>query len=84
MAAGSAEPLLSPTSSHAVRCWHAGDPQPGPEVHAVLDNTLTFWEHCGGDYPWWCGYGVTWDYLLHRGPLLEAAIGNDAAVVGGV
>lgn len=47
------------------------DDEPGADVLGVVDDTHWLWEHRGGELPWWCGYGVTWEDLHPRGPFLE-------------
>jgi len=54
-----------------LRTWYDKDDEPGADVLAVVDDTCMFWVHRGGEYPWWCGYGVTWEYLRQRGPLRQ-------------
>lgn len=60
-----------PEPTTGLRTWSEQDDEPGADVLAVVDDQCMFWEHRDGKYPWWCGYGVTWEYLRQRGPLRE-------------
>ncbi len=61
----------TPDTTIGLRIWSDRDDEPGADALAVVDNEHMFWEHRDGKYPWWCGYGVTWEFLRSRGPLRE-------------
>ncbi len=61
----------TPNPTTGLRTWNDRDDEPGADVPGVVSDQCMFWEHRDGEYPWWCGYGVTWEYLRQRGPLRE-------------
>ncbi len=69
----------TPDTTTGLRTWSDRDDEPGADALGVVDNEHMFWEHRDGDHPWWCGYGVTWEFLRSRGPLRE--VGSYAPLV---
>ncbi len=62
----------TPNPTTGLRTWNDRDDEPGADVGAVVDCMGHWlWEHRGGERPWWCGYGVTWEDLRQRGPFLK-------------